>query len=139
MTLRQISLAMILAAWSLFFVLALREAAYLQAGYSIGVSLNGDGPSYSQMWFPVWRRVGQALVVLGLAGSIALVFLRPRFAPALAWLAFGGLLALGLYDVREYGTLAAPTSIWSVVCGLAIAVLIGRHRAMDARSPTTVA
>lgn len=49
-----------------------------------------------------------------MAAIVAYVAGRPWASP-LAWLTLSAALVTGIYDVVEYGTIGAPTSIWTVL------------------------
>src|SRR3954451_22036273 len=88
---------------------------YLQRGYSLDVSTAGRPGKVFHIDFPAWRAAVH--ILLWGAAMLALVAFVTgrRWAPTAAWLTFAATLVVGLYDVVQYGTIGAPTSIWTVL------------------------
>jgi hypothetical protein len=91
-------------------VLGAAQAAHLQRGYSISISMGDNPDTVYHDPFPLWVKAGHA--VTALAAMTSLVFfsmLRPVSIVA-AWAAFASATAVGIYDIYEYGTIGTPTS-----------------------------
>jgi hypothetical protein len=103
--------------------LAWDELLYLQHGYSVRVSLAEGPASTTKINFPAWRIAVHILLwIAAMAAILAYIQVR-SWAQTVAWLTFVGTLAMGVYDVVLYGTIASPTSIWSVLLLLLFALL----------------
>lgn len=88
---------------------------YLQRGYSLDVSIAGHPGSVFHINFPIWRAAVHVLLwVAAVAAIVAYVTGRPR-ASTVAWLTLAATVAIGIYDVVQYGTIGSPTSIWTVL------------------------
>ena len=119
----------------IFIWLGLSQAAYLERGYSISLSLGDRPPTVYHEPFPYWLKVGHALTGFGVITSLVLgAMLRPA-AVVVAWAAFASATVVGCYDVFEYGTIATPTSLKFYVLILGIGGLmtyLGRMRVFRA-------
>ncbi|MCA1198320.1 hypothetical protein K9B35_10100 [Sphingomonas sp. R647] len=121
---------------ALLILSAVQQWQYLDRGYTLAVSI-GEGPaSISHINFPTWRKLA-SLPIIGFALlAIALFAAKHRRALLLAWTAFGGALILGIYDLREFGLIGSPTSLWTLLplLGPALAIRVGTRRDRTARS-----
>jgi len=96
---------------------------YLQRGYSLRVGLAGEPGSTFHIDFPAWRAAVHVLLWLAAVAAIAAYLARRQWASTAAWLTFAATLAIGIYDVVQYGTIGSPTSIWTVILLLLLALL----------------
>ena len=96
---------------------------YLQRGYSLGVATAGELASVFHIDFPVWRAAIHVLLWIAAMAAIAAYAAGRRWASAAAWMAFAATLVIGIYDVIQYGTMGSPTSIWTILLLLLIALL----------------
>ena len=98
--------------------------AYLDHGYTLGIAINGGPVSSSHIGFPWSRKL--VLLALGVAafGTLWLFASSRKRDRVVAWatLAFGLLVAL--FDIREYGTIGSPTTLWAVLLLLALALAV---------------
>ena len=96
---------------------------YLQRGYSLGVGMPGKRAWILQIAFPTWRAAAHVLLwVTAMIAAFAFVA-DLRWASSAAWFAFGATVAVGIYDVVEYGTMGSPTSVWVVLLLLLFALV----------------
>lgn len=97
--------------------------SYLQRGYSIGVSTAGHPTSEKEVDFPAWR--AGVHILLWLAAMIATgAYLAGRpWASSAAWVTFAITSFVALCDVVQYGILGSPSSIWTVLLLLLLALL----------------
>ncbi|WP_164488917.1 hypothetical protein [Sphingobium sp. LF-16] len=93
---------------------------YLQRGYSVGVSLNGNAASTYHIDFPVWRQYLHVLLWASAVGATFAYANRHRLAKMAALASLIATLLVGMLDVKEYGTLGSPTSVWTI--GLMVAL-----------------
>jgi hypothetical protein len=56
-------------------------------------------------------------------GAIVRYVTGRSWASKAAWLTFAATFILGIYDVVQYGTIGSPTSIWTVLLLLLLALL----------------
>ena len=96
---------------------------YLQRGYSLGVSMAGHPASVLHIDFPEWRAAVHVLLSVGATAGIIAYVAGRRWASTAAWLTFAATLVGGIHDVVQYGTLGSPTSIWTVLLILLLALL----------------
>jgi hypothetical protein len=108
---------------------------YLDHGYTLGVAINGGPVSSSHIGFPWSRKL--ALLALGAAafGALWLFASSHKLDRAAAWATLALGLLVALFDVREYGTMGSPTTLWAVLLLLALAltVQLSAPRAEDGR------
>ncbi len=96
---------------------------YLRRGYSLGVSMSAHQASVFHIDFPAWRVAVHILLwVAAMAVIVAYVRGRPG-ASTSAWLIFAAASLIGIYDVVQYGSIGSPTSIWTVLLLLLVALL----------------
>jgi hypothetical protein len=96
---------------------------YLQRGYSLGVSMEGQAASVFHIDFPMWRAATHALLCIAAMAAIVAYISGHRRAPTIAWLTFAATLAVGIYDLVQYGTIGSPTSIWTLFVLLLFSLL----------------
>jgi hypothetical protein len=96
---------------------------YLQRGYWIGVGLEGQQATTSHISFPHWRLLAHLLLWAAMMCSIVACLLGRHWSTATAWLACAATCGVGIYDVEQFGLLGSPTSIWTVVLLLVVALL----------------
>lgn len=96
---------------------------YLQRGYSLQVGLAGEPGSTFHTDFPAWRAAVHVLLWLVAIAAIVAYVAGRTWASLAAWLTFATTLAAGIYDVVQYGTIGSPTSIWTVLLLLLVALL----------------
>lgn len=97
---------------------------YLDRGYTLGIVIDGGAATSSHVNFPWGRKL--VLLPLGVF-AFATLWLFASSHPldrtaAWAMLAVGLLVALS--DVREYGTLGSPTTLWALLLLLAMALMV---------------
>lgn len=96
---------------------------YLQRGYSLGVSLGRHPASIFHVAFPAWRAAIHFLLWVAAMAAIVAYVASSGWASAIAWLTLTLTLLVGVYDARQYGTVGSPTSIWTVLALLVLALL----------------
>jgi hypothetical protein len=96
---------------------------YLQRGYSIAVAFEGQQATTSHISFPHWRLLAHLLLWAAMTGSIVAYLLGRHWSTAIAWLVCAATCGIGIYDVEQFGLLGSPTSIWTVVLLLVLALL----------------
>lgn len=96
--------------------------AYLDRGYALSVAINGGAASSSHIGFPWSRKL--VLLVLGVAafGAVWLFASSHKLDRAMGWATFALGMLVALFDVREYGTMGSPTTLWAVLLLLALAL-----------------
>ena len=120
---RRLSIGAALAAALLLTWCAWEGWLYLQRGYSLGVGMPGERASIFQIDFPAWRAAAHVLLWVAAMIAIFVYVAGLRWASSAAWLAFGATVAVGIYDVAQYGTMGSPTSAWVVLLLLLFALL----------------
>jgi hypothetical protein len=120
---RTLILGTVVVAAIVLVVLALDEASYLQRGYDLSMGFAGQTPSIVHTTFPAWLKVAHGLIGLGVLITLVFMALMRRAAVPLAWFTFGAAIAVGYYDVIQYGTLGSPTSIKTILLLLLICIL----------------
>lgn len=96
---------------------------YLQRGYSLGISMAGHPSSVFHIDFPAWRAAVHVLLWVAAMAAIGAYITGRRWASIAAWLTFAATLLVGIYDVVQYGTIGSPTSIWTALLLLLLALL----------------
>lgn len=98
--------------------------AYLDRGYALSVAINGGAASSSHIGFPGSRKL--ALLVLGATafGTLWLFASSHKLDRAMGWATFALGMLVALFDVREYGTMGSPTTLWAVLLLLALALTV---------------
>lgn len=129
---RRIIIALIFAI--LLLGVGASQWAYLDRGYTLGIAIDGGAASSSHIGFPWSRKL--VLLTLGIAafGALWLFASSHKLDRVAAWttLALGMLVAL--LDVREYGTIGSPTTLWAVLLLLALPLTV-QLAARPAREP----
>jgi len=112
-----VAMALVLGwfAWSGWF--------YLQRGYSLSVAMAGHPDSVFHIDFPAWRAAVHVLLWAAAMAAIVAYVTARRWAPTAAWLTFAATMAIGIYDVVQYGTMGSPSSIWTVLLLLLFSLL----------------
>jgi len=112
-----VAMALVLGwfAWSGWF--------YLQRGYSLSVAMAGHPDSVFHIDFPTWRAAVHVLLWAAAMAAIVAYVTARRWAPTAAWLTFAATMAIGIYDVVQYGTMGSPSSIWTVLLLLLFSLL----------------
>ena len=108
---------------------------YLDRGYTLGIAIDGGATTRSHVSFP-WSRKLILLALGGAAfGALWLFASSHRLDRTATWAAFAVGLLVALFDVREYGTLGSPTTLWALLLLLAMAltVQLSTRRAEDPR------
>lgn len=104
------------------------ELGYLARGYALQINSDLGQGQPTHISFPAWRSVA-ALAWAGCAALAAILRLTDnRNAVWVAWVAFGGALMTGCYDVYEYGTVGSPTSLKTLGLLFGIALLVAFWR-----------
>jgi len=96
---------------------------YLQRGYSLGVSMSGHPASVFHIDFPAWRAAVHILLWVGAMAVIVTYISGRQRASTAAWLIFAATSLIGVYDVVQYGSIGSPTSIWTVLLLLLVALI----------------
>ena len=96
---------------------------YLQRGYSLSIGLPGQPRSISHIDFPTWRATSHIFLWMTAMGAIVGYVTGRSWASKAAWLTFAATFIVGIYDVVQYGTMGSPTSIWTVLLLLLLALL----------------
>jgi hypothetical protein len=129
---RTLILGTVLAIAIVLVVLGLDEASYLQRGYDLALGFAGESPSVVHTTFPVWLKVAHGLIGLGALSTLAFTATMHRAAVPLAWGTLGAAIAMGYYDVIQYGTLGSPTSIKTILLLFLLCVLATYWRRREA-------
>lgn len=96
---------------------------YLRAGYSLALSMPGRPPAVSHIDFPAWRAMVHILLWLAtLIGAVAYATGR-RWASLATWSVVAAIVLVGISDVVRYGFIGSPTSVWTVLLVLLLALL----------------
>jgi hypothetical protein len=95
--------------------LSIEGGFYLQKGYSLSVSLNGGNGRVAHIDFPIWRQYLHVLLWLGAMVAAFTYIAGLHGAARTAFGVFATSSVVGMLDVWEYGTLGAPTSIWTIL------------------------
>ena len=103
--------------------LAVDEASYLQRGYDLSMGFAGQVPSIVHTTFPTWLKVTHGLIGLGALSTLVFTAMMRRIAVPLAWVTLGAAIAVGYYDVIQYGTLGSPTSIKTILLLFLLCIL----------------
>lgn len=120
---RQILVGTALAVALFLGWLAWDGGLYLQRGYSLGISMAGHPSSVFHIDFPAWRAAVHVLLWVAAMAAIGAYITGRRWASIAAWLTFAATLLVGIYDVVQYGTIGSPTSIWTALLLLLLALL----------------
>ena len=103
--------------------LAVDEASYLQRGYDLSMGFAGQSPSIVHTAFPAWLKVTHGLIGFGALSTLVFTAMTRRIAVPLAWVTLGAAIAVGYYDVIQYGTLGSPTSIKTILLLFLLCIL----------------
>lgn len=97
---------------------------YLDRGYTLGIAIDGGAATSSHVSFPWSRKL--ILLALGATafGALWLFASSHRLDRIAAWAAFAFGLLVALFDVREYGMLGSPTTLWALLLLLAMALTV---------------
>lgn len=95
----------------------------LQRGYTLRVRMAGEAGSIFRTDFPPWRTAVHVLLWVAAMASTGAYVAGRRWASTAAWLTFAATMIIGIYDVVQYGTTGSPTSIWTVLLLLLLALL----------------
>jgi len=116
---------------ALLVAVGVGQWAYLDKGYSLGVSIGGGPVSISHIDFPGWRKVAQ--IILCTAAFIALWLFANgrRGASPVAWIVLAAAMSLGVSDVLQYGAIGSPTSKWSILVFIGLALVVQYRSSMQ--------
>lgn len=95
---------------------------YLQRGYSLRVSMSGHQASVFHIGLSAWRGVVHILLWLAAMAVIVAYITGRQGASTAAWLIFAAASLIGIYDIIQYGSIGSPTSIWTVLLLLLVAL-----------------
>jgi hypothetical protein len=128
LVIRAFRIAAMLSAAVILTWLSYQGWIYLQRGYSIAVAFEGQQATTSHISFPHWRLMAHLFLWAAMMGSIVAYLLGRHWSTATAWLVCAATCGIGIYDVEQFGLLGSPTSIWTVVLLLVVALLTKARR-----------
>lgn len=97
--------------------------SYLHRGYSIGVAGAGGPPLVFHVDFPLSRAAVHVLLWGAAMGTIVGYGAARNWAPVAGWMTLAASCGVGIHDIAEYGAMGSPTSVWTLLLLLILAVL----------------
>ncbi|MBB3692480.1 hypothetical protein [Sphingomonas sp. BK580] len=97
---------------------------YIERGYSLAFAMEGYPVEIKHFDFPAWRAAVHLLLSAGAIAAVLTSAFSQRWAPSVAWAIWVLTVAVGYYDVDRWGLMASPTSIWTVLIVMLVAIVV---------------
>jgi len=103
--------------------LAWIELRYLHQDHSVKISWPGKPTYVHHVEFPSWMMAVHGLLWLAAMAATIAFLLAQTWAPTVAWTTFAITLVSSIYYIAQYGTMGSPTSKWTVLLLLILALI----------------
>ena len=103
----RIGLAMLTVVWA---VTGVMDSSRLREGYVLGAAFPGEAPITRVVEFSAAHKLAVVILSIGIVVGAVLTLLKRSNGFSVVAASAAGVLAVGIWSVREYGTLGSPLS-----------------------------